>query len=181
MLLAERVIRNSRARAAAAILLAAAMGGCMFQPMYAETPLFGGGPSLREALRDVDVASIDGRIGNELRNDLIYELTGGQGNTTGAPYRLTLIANVSSFNPIVDTQSGRPTAQMLAFDITYKLHDVVQDRIVLTEQALARVSIDATQQRFANLRAVRDAENRAAKVAADQIRSRLASFFLTRT
>jgi LPS-assembly lipoprotein len=61
------------------------------------------------------------------------------------------------------------------------LHDVVQDRIVLTEQALARVSIDASQQRFANLRAVRDAENRAAKVAAEQIRSRLASFFLTRT
>jgi len=51
----------------------------------------------------------------------------------------------------------------------------------LTEQALARVSIDATQQRFANVRAVRDAENRAAKVAAEQIRSRLASFFLTRT
>jgi LPS-assembly lipoprotein len=177
----ERLIAKSRARALAAILLAAALGGCMFQPMYAQTPLFGGGPSLNEALRDVDVASIGGRIGNELRNDLIYELTGGQGNRTGAPYRLTLVANVNSFNPIIDTQSGRPVAQMLSFDIVYKLHDVVQDRIVLTEQALARVSIDATQQRFANLRAVRDAENRAAKVAAEQIRSRLASFFLTRT
>jgi LPS-assembly lipoprotein len=52
---------------------------------------------------------------------------------------------------------------------------------VLTEQALARVSIDASQQRFANLRARRDAENRAAKIAAEQIRARLASFFLTRT
>lgn len=181
MSLVERVIGNSRTRAAWAVLIAAALGGCMFQPMYAQTPLFGGGPSLNEALRDVDVATIDGRIGNELRNDLIYELTGGQGNQTGAPYRLTLVANVSSFNPIVDSQSGRPVSQMLSFDITYRLHDVVQDRVVLTEQALARVSIDATQQRFANLRALRDAENRAAKVAAEQIRSRLASFFLTRT
>ena len=70
---------------------------------------------------------------------------------------------------------------MVSFDVTYKLHDVVRDRIVLTEQALARVSIDRSQQRFANVRAVRDAENRAAKVVAEQIRSRLASFFLTRT
>jgi LPS-assembly lipoprotein len=58
---------------------------------------------------------------------------------------------------------------------------VVRDRVVLTEQALARVSIDRSQQRFANVRATRDAENRAAKVVAEQIRSRLASFFLTRT
>jgi LPS-assembly lipoprotein len=70
---------------------------------------------------------------------------------------------------------------MVSFDVTYKLHDIVKDRIVLTEQALARVSLDRSQQRYANVRAVRDAENRAAKVVAEQIRSRLASFFLTRT
>ena len=174
-------LERSRARAAAAALFTAALGGCMFQPMYAQTPLYGGGPSLNEALRDVDVATIDGRIGNELRNDLIYELTGGQGNRTDAPYRLTLVANVGSFNPVIDTESGRPVAQMVSFDITYKLQDVVQDRIVLTERAMARVSLDRSQQRFANLRAVRDAENRAAKVVADQIRARLASYFLTRT
>jgi LPS-assembly lipoprotein len=129
----------------------------------------------------VEVASIDGRIGNELRNDLIYELTGGEGHQLDAPFRLTLVANVTSFNPIIDTESGRPVAQVIAFDVTYKLHDVVKDRIVLTEQALARVSIDRNPQRFASLRARRDAENRAAKVVAEQIRSRLASFFLTRT
>jgi LPS-assembly lipoprotein len=169
------------ARAAAAALVATMLAGCMFQPMYAQTPLFGSGPSLRDALRNVEVASIEGRIGNELRNDLIYELTGGDGNQIDAPYRLTLIANVSSFEPIIDTESGRPVVQMVSFDVVYKLHDVVKDRIVLTEKALARVSLDRNQQRFAALRAQRDAENRAAKVVAEQIRSRLAAFFLTRT
>lgn len=177
----DRAAERSRPHVLAVALVAAGLGGCMFQPMYAQTPLYGAGPSLRDALRDVDVAPIEGRIGNELRNDLIYELTGGEGNRKDAPYRLTMIANVSSFNPIIDTQSGQSVAQMISFDITYKLHDVVNDRIVLTEQATARVSIDRSQQRYANLRAVRDAENRAAKVAAEQIRARLASFFLTRT
>jgi LPS-assembly lipoprotein len=177
----ERRGKGSRGISLAAVLLSAVLAGCQFQPMYAETPLQGSGPSLNQALRDVDVASIQGRIGNELRNDLIYELTGGQGNRDGAPYRLTLVANISSFSPVIDRQSGRAAAQMIAFDITYKLHDVVQDRIVLTETAIARVSIDTGGQLFANMRARRDAENRAAKVAADQIRSRLASYFLTRT
>jgi len=177
----DHIAELSRPQVLAAALVAVGLGGCMFQPMYAQTPLYGAGPSLHDALRDVDVAAISGRIGNELRNDLIYELTGGEGNRTGAPYRLTLLANVSSFNPIIDTDSGQPVAQMISFDVTYKLHDVVNDRIALTEQAMARVSIDRSQQRFANLRAVRDAENRAAKVVAEQIRARLASFFLTRT
>lgn len=177
----ERVTCNRLTPALVVGLLALTAGGCGFQPMYAQTPLFGSGPSLRDALRNVEVASIQGRIGNELRNDLIYELTGGEGNQIDAPYRLTLIANVSSFNPVIDSDSGRPVAEMVSFDVTYKLQDVVKDQIVLTEQALARVSLDRSQQRYANLRAVRDAENRAAKVVAEQIRSRLASFFLTRT
>jgi LPS-assembly lipoprotein len=173
--------RFGAARAVVAGLLAVALGACQFQPMYAQTPLFGTGPSLRDSLRDVEVAAIDGRIGNELRNDLIFELTGGNGNPVGAPYRLTLVADVSSLNPVIDRQSGRPVVQMISFDVSYRLHDVVSDRIVLNEHALARVSLDRSQQRFANLRAVRDAENRAAKVVAEQIRSRIASFFLTRT
>ena len=168
-------------RLAAICLFAAASGGCQFQPMYAQTPLFGSGPSLRDALKDVDVASIDGRIGNELRNDLIFELTGGGGNQANAPYRLTMVVTTNAINPIIDVTSGRPETETISFDVVYKLHDVVRDRNVLTEKALARVTLDRSPQRFARVRAQRDAENRAAKVVAEQIRSRLATFFLTRT
>jgi LPS-assembly lipoprotein len=177
----DRVNALFALRLVATCSLAATLCGCIFQPMYAQTPLFGTGPSLRDALRDVEVADIRGRIGNEIRNDLIFELTGGGGNPVGAPYRLTLVANLSSTTPIIDAASGRPEAESVAFDVTYKLQDIAADRIVLTEKALARVSIDRSQQRFARVRAIRDAENRAAKVVAEQIRSRIASFFLTRT
>jgi LPS-assembly lipoprotein len=177
----DRVNAHFALRLVAACSLAATLGGCIFQPMYAQTPLFGTGPSLRDALRDVEVADIRGRIGNAIRNDLIFELTGGGGNPVGAPYRLTLVADLSSSTPIIDAASGRPQSSTIFFDVTYKLQDISKDRIVLTEKALARVSIDVTQQRFANARASRDAENRAAKVVAEQIRARIASFFLTRT
>ncbi len=179
--MSSRKQSSLRFRLAAVCVFAAAVGGCQFQPMYAQTPLFGSGPSLRDALKDVDVASIDGRIGNELRNDLIFELTGGAGNQPGAPYRLTMVVTTNFINPIVDITSGRPESESISFDVVYKLQDVVNGKTVLTEKALARVSLDRSPQRYARVRAQRDAENRAAKVVAEQIRSRLATFFLTRT
>ena len=53
----------------------------------------------------------------------------------------------------------------------------------MTGQTFARVSYDipGQQQRFARARGLRDAENRAAKVIADNIRSRLASYFVAGT
>ena len=87
----------------------------------------------------------------------------------------------NSYNAIIDAQSGLPQTETVSIDVTYKLQDVANDKIVLTDKAIARVSIDRTQQRYARVRAVRDAENRAAKVVAEQIRARVASFFLLRS
>jgi LPS-assembly lipoprotein len=53
--------------------------------------------------------------------------------------------------------------------------------VVVTDKAISRVTIDRTAQRYARVRAVRDAENRAAQIIAEQIRSRMASFFLTKS
>ncbi|HXL67518.1 MAG TPA: LPS assembly lipoprotein LptE [Xanthobacteraceae bacterium] len=166
-------------RLTAVALLAAAVGGC-FQPLYGDRSLTGGS-SVRDAMRDVEVAAVDGRVAQEVRNDLIFELTGGEGNPVGAPYRITMTVSTGTFYPVIDLTVGRPSAETVSLDVTYRVEDVANKKIVLTEKALARVTVDRSQQRFARVRAIRDAENRAAKVAAEQIRSRIAAFFLTRT
>src|SRR5262249_51950030 len=69
-------------RAAAALAIAALAGGC-FQPLYGEqSPT--GGPVLRDQLSAVDVLQIgapkgtdEARIAVEIRNALLYDLTGG--------------------------------------------------------------------------------------------------------
>jgi LPS-assembly lipoprotein len=177
----SRSPKISRAyKALGVLVLAGALGGC-FQPMYGQTTLFGGGAKLRDELRQVEVLEIQGRLGHEIRNDLIFELTGGQGNPVGAPYKLAMTITSGSQTPLVDVQSGRATSETVTLDVTYRVLDVANDRVVLSEKALARISIDRSQQRFAGMRAIRDAQNRAAKLVAEQIRSRLASYFLTRT
>ena len=177
----EQSARRNCRRLAGVTLLAGMLAGC-FQPMYADRSLTSGnGPNLREAMRDVEIAKVDGRVGQEIRNDIIFELSGGEGNPTGAPYRLNLQIATNSSSAIIDVQSGLPQTETVAIDVTYKLQNIADDRIVLTDKAIARVTVDRTQQRYARTWALRDAENRAAKLVAEQIRARVASFFLLRS
>ncbi|TMJ23413.1 MAG: hypothetical protein E6G96_18640, partial [Alphaproteobacteria bacterium] len=61
--------------------------------------------------------------------------------------------------------------------------DIATGKVVVTGQTFSRVSYDipGQEQRFARLRGLRDAESRAAKVIADNIRSRLTSYFVAGT
>jgi LPS-assembly lipoprotein len=168
---------SRRAFTLAALL---AVAGC-FEPMYGDRGVPGSGASLRNALRDVEVSAIDGRVGQELRNSLIFELTGGSGNPHNAPYRLNMTVATNSYSAILDPASGLGQSETVALDVTYRLRDVANDKVVMTDKAIARVSVDTTNQRYARVRAIRDAENKAAQVVSEQIRSRLASYFLIKT
>ncbi|HEY8268707.1 MAG TPA: LPS assembly lipoprotein LptE [Xanthobacteraceae bacterium] len=172
-------IDGAGCRLAAIGALSLALAGC-FQPMYGELPV-GGGPSLRDALRDVEIAEIEGRVGQEIRNDIIFELTGGDGNPAGAPFRLTMTISTRTQTPVIDPTTGISQIDTVGLTVNYRLLDVASKKLVLTDSALARVSVDRSMQRFARLRGIRDAENRAAKAVAQQIRARLATYFLTRT
>jgi len=181
MLSPERVHLRDLSRWASIGAIALTLAGC-FQPMYADRSITGGsGPNLREAMRDVEVVAVDGRLGQELRNDIIFELTGGAGNPAGAPYKLNMTVSNTSFNAIIDATSGLAQTETVSLDVNYKLKDVANDKVVLSDKAIARVTIDRTAQRYARVRAVRDAENKAAKIVAEQMRARVASFFLIKS
>ena len=106
MLSPERVHLRSSVRWIATGAITLALAGC-FQPMYADRSVTGGtGPNLREAMRDVEVVAIEGRLGQEIRNDIIFELTGGAGNPSSAPYKLNMSVSSNSYSAILDSTSG---------------------------------------------------------------------------
>jgi LPS-assembly lipoprotein len=84
---------------------------------------------------------------------------------------------------IVDTTTTRPAIENYGINATYVLTETASGKAVVNGQTFARVSYDipGQEQRFARLRGLRDAETRAAKVIADNIRSRLASYFAAGT
>jgi LPS-assembly lipoprotein len=174
-----------------AIVAAAALTAGCFQPLYGERPDASGAvaPSIRTALATVEVDQIaapngtpEARIAVEIRNDVIFQLTGGGGAGTPA-YRLAMKMTLSKAAMIVDIATGRTEAEIVGIDVTYTLTEVGTKKVVVNSQTFARVSSDVPglQQRFAHQRAQRDAENRAAQVIAEQIRSRLASHFVAGT
>jgi LPS-assembly lipoprotein len=176
------------------LAVAAAAGltaGC-FQPLYGEyAPAAPGAVNhnVRDAFATVEVDQIaapngtpEARIAVELRNDMIFELTGGGGAGTPA-YRLAIRMKLSKTALIIDLATGRTEAEVVGIDVYYTLTEIGTKKVVVNSQTFARVSSDVPglQQRFAHQRAQRDAEDRATKVIADQIRSRLASYFVAGT
>jgi len=175
-------------RAIAALAIAALTAGC-FQPLYGDRSGAPGGNSVVAAMRGVDIAPLTtvrgsrlDRIGVELRNDLIFGLTGGSGNTSST-HRLVVTISGSQQQIIVDINSGRPEIQNYTLTASYYLVDLATGKSVITGTAFAPVTfnIPGQQQRFAGERGLRDAENRAAQVVAENIRNRLASYFTAGT
>ena len=174
------------ARLLAVAALAALTAGC-FQPMYAEHT--DGTPGLREKLMGVEIppvdkpnASRDARIGVEIRNALAFKL---YGDATGLPptHRLVLRFTTTCSSLMVDPNTALPTSENYGIDAQYNLIEIATNRSVMTGSTFSRVSYDipGSIQRFARSRAYRDAEDRAAREIAENIQTRLASFFVAGT
>ncbi|WP_029584667.1 LPS assembly lipoprotein LptE [Bradyrhizobium sp. URHD0069] len=174
------------ARLLAVAALAALTAGC-FQPMYAERT--DGTPALREKLMGVEIPPVDkpnasreARIGVEIRNALAFKL---YGTATGVPptHRLVLRFYTSRSSLMIDPNTALPTGENVGIDAQYNLIEIASNKSVMTGSTFARVSYDipGSYQRFSRSRAFRDAEDRAAQEIAENIQTRLASFFVAGT
>jgi LPS-assembly lipoprotein len=170
------------ARLVAVALLAAPAAGC-FHPMYAEHA--DGSPGLREKLMGVDLPPTDkpngsreARIGVEIRNALAFKL---YGNATGMPptHKLVLKFSTTRASLIVDPSTQLPSSENYGIDAQFNLVEIATNKSVMTGTTFSRVTYDmpGSYQRFARSRAFRDAEDRAAQEIADNIQTRIASYF----
>lgn len=165
-------------RLATVCALAGALAGC-FQPLYAEnTPV--GGPALLDKLKDVEIIQIQGRLGNELRNDLIFALTGGEGNPKGAPLQMIISVDSSTSTALVNSSSGLPENQIVRVAADWRIVKAGDEKkkTVTGGSASGTATIDTSDQRFANYSASIDAEKRASRIVADQIKAQLAAYFI---
>lgn len=178
--------RSILLRLGVTLALAAPVAGC-FQPLYGART--SDGSTVADQLRLVEVVPIratngtpEAALATELRNVLIFDLGGGA--AAGPPtHKLTLqIASIQQ-QVIVDVTTARPDVEQAGINTSFSLTEISSGKIVLTGQTFSRVSYDnpGQEQRFARARGRRDAEIRAAKVISENIRSRLASYFIAGT
>jgi LPS-assembly lipoprotein len=149
----------------------AALAGCTAGPLYSSSvaPLAVAGapaPTMSAVLGSVSVSEVRTRQAQEVRNELIFLLSGGRGSPVEAPYTLTLSASSASASSATTVITGvelAPTSAILTFTGAYVLRDSETQRIVGRGTRRATASYDVPLQPFAAQRAVRDAENRAAR------------------
>ncbi|WP_375457388.1 LPS assembly lipoprotein LptE [uncultured Methylobacterium sp.] len=162
-------------RLAGAAALALSLSAC-FRPLYGPTA---SGESMGVLLAgiqvdDVSMARDQERIGHYLRSELIFALD-GSGQPAPKRYRLKMQGSETVQTPIVSTTTGRAEAGTIVAAIRYSLESLDGTKVVTEGVATSTATYDRSVQRFASLRAARDAEIRLASVLAEQIKTRLAS------
>ncbi|WP_247637198.1 LPS assembly lipoprotein LptE [Methylobacterium sp. 37f] len=168
------------ARVVAVAALALNMSAC-FRPLYGPTASGEPMPALLAAVQVDDVAMAQGqeRLGHYLRSELIFDLD-GSGQTAPKRYRLKMQGSESVQTPIVSSLTGRAEAGTIVGTVKYALEDLSGTKIISEGVATSTATYDRSIQRFASLRAARDAEIRLAKVLAEQIKTRIASVLVTK-
>lgn len=175
--------RLTALRLSSFVLLTLTLGACGFRPLYSDSGAAGGtGPTavtsdIGRELANVSIATSDTREAIALRNNLIFALTGNGDESPTPTYRLDYTVGKASSPFTVEAVSGRQTASFVTINVNYTLTTISDGKKVFTGHAIGRASYDKPAQRFAAIRAERDAEDRAVTDASDAIRNALASYF----
>jgi LPS-assembly lipoprotein len=152
-------------------LLLTACGDSGFRPLYATV---GGGTNVSERLKQVDFAPIPGRVGQRIRNEMIFQSTGG-GNPLPSVYRLEVAISESLTSTLVRS-TGEAEGQIYSVQANFRLIDQAQKKVVFEGTSHARAGFERFVSIYSNVRARDDAENRVARTIADDLKSRLAAY-----
>lgn len=159
-----------------AIGLAAGLSGCQLRPLYAPSAT-NAGP--QAALPAIDVDPPVTRLEQVFRNELLFGLRGG-GAGAAARYQLVYRLTVREQGIAIERDSGTPNAYQLTGGVSFLLKDIASGASVFGASVSGADSYTRSSQNFANIRALRDAEDRLAAALATLAQARLSAYFATR-
>jgi LPS-assembly lipoprotein len=161
-------------------LVAAGMlvSACTVRPLYSNAPLSAGSQVASAAeLASIAIKPVDSRYAQQVRNNLIFALTGGAGQPSAPVYSLTLGVSQSvqsAASVQVSSNEDVPTAGTVTLTAAYTLTDAKTGEQVASGRRSMSSSYDVPTQQFAAYRALRNAEDRAARELADLLRLAIA-------
>ncbi|HRY07081.1 MAG TPA: LPS assembly lipoprotein LptE [Hyphomicrobiaceae bacterium] len=159
----------------AAVLVATLAAGCGetgFRPLYGTASI--GGADASEKLAQVEIAPIPGRVGQQIRNEVIFQTTGG-GYAAPPAYRLEIVIR-ESINSTLVKRSGDASGSVYNLDADFRLVRISDKQVVMQGKSVSRAAFERFTSVFANVRARRDAENRAAGTIAQDVKTRIAAY-----
>ena len=160
------------------------LAACTVQPLNATsstTTLPGDDQSqdIVSVMKSIAIDPVHNRVAQQVRNRLLFKLNGGQ-MVPGGRYKIKMLVVSTTRSLAIQSDSLSTTAAQVAVTVDYQLIDKTTNQSVSGGKRRAVASYDKTPQSFANERAERDAQNRAALEVAEQLKTAIAQY-LART
>ncbi|MHB0951611.1 MAG: hypothetical protein ACYC10_06760 [Allorhizobium sp.] len=146
-----------------------ALAGCQVRPLYDDASGTG------ESLGSIVYSAASNRVGQEVRNHLIFLTGGGAGEPANPEYEVNLQVSATTMGVLLDQSSDTAKAGRFIVSANYTLKRASDATVLHTGRRQVVAVVDYPSQEFAKLRAVRDGEDRAARELAEFIRADLAS------
>lgn len=156
-------------------LIAGCADGSGFKPLYGSSGI---GANVDAKLASVQVAPIPGRAGQRLRNELIFDTTGGAAATETPAYRLEIAVTETVLSTLVKS-NGDSFSQIYAATATFNLIRLSDKSVVLKGTSYGRAGFERNPSVFSNVRAQDDAQNRAARTIGTELKTRLSAYLAT--
>jgi LPS-assembly lipoprotein len=125
----------------APMLLLAACGSGGFRPLYGPTPY---GVAVQERMRELDVVTIPGRVGQVIRNELPFQ-AGGGGELLAPTHRLEIVTNESLQSTLV-SPTGDASGGVYLLEAKFKLIRIKDKKVVMQGASWGRAAFE----RFTN-------------------------------
>lgn len=148
------------------------LAGCGFQPLYGTAST---GNQIEHALASISVADPKTRLDQLIRNEVISSIS-PPGSAGSSAYRLEILSEADKFTSIESTNT-EPSRLQYKVNTSYTLYDNQTGKPVHNGKTFSQVSYDRVDAPAANLQALNNAQERAAREIGQDIRIRLAAFF----
>ncbi len=150
-------------RAAVGIIIASAalLSSCQVRPLYSESS------GVTAKLSSVGFSEATSRVEQEVRNRLIFIAGRGAGEAENPEYEAEIHVRSSVTDTLLVQSSDTARAGRVTVSVDYTLRSTKDSQVIKAGNRYATALLDYPGQEFAKQRAVRDAENRAAREAAE--------------
>lgn len=148
------------------------VAGCGFTPVYGNRAAAGSVPAQFDR---IEVMPIGGRVGLQLRNDMIDRFS-ARGRQTDKLYRLDIVLNARKEGLAIQQDESVTRINYRLFG-HFRLIRLSDQQVLFEDNARTYVAYNVVQSDFATLSAERDAEERAAHDLGAEIATRLSLYF----
>jgi LPS-assembly lipoprotein len=134
-----------------------------------------GGGATAAKLASLEIAPIPSRVGQRLRNELIFQTTGGGNEALNPAYRLEIVVTESMSATLVQV-NGNSSGSIYNLNAKFRLIRIADKSVALQGESNGRIMFERFESVYSNVRARKEAEDRAANTVAEDLKSRLAAY-----